>query len=67
MTLSYLRPGDRVTWLHVARGGYRYITPVDATVVRVGKKRVLVEVQHLRLGLVQRWVSPESLRERQVR
>lgn len=61
-----IREGDSVTWLHVPRGGYGYVVPVDGRVVKVGKKRVQVEVPHLRRGVVRRWVRPENLRERRV-
>jgi hypothetical protein len=38
-----LQPGERVTWLYESRGGYGYITPVPATVVRVTAQRVTID------------------------
>lgn len=34
MTLAEMAPGMLLTWLYVPRGGYAYVTPVDAEVVR---------------------------------
>lgn len=64
MKITEIKAGDRLTWLYEARGGYGYVTPVSALVVRVGQVRVLVEVQQLRprCELVQRWVRPDHLR-----
>jgi hypothetical protein len=58
------QPGDQATWLHEPRGGYGYVIPVNAVVVRVGPKRVLIEVARVNGDLVQRWVTPDRLRER---
>lgn len=54
--------GDRVTWMHEPRGGYGYQIPVDATVVRVGPRRVLIEAVTAAGVAKQVWVAPERLR-----
>jgi hypothetical protein len=59
-----MTPGARVIWRHVPRGGYGFATTVDAEVVRVGPKRVLVRVALLSGELVERWVSRASLARR---
>ncbi len=51
-----MQPGDRMTWLHQTRGGYRYIIPVDAEVVRTTARRVLVRVRLRNGDPVERWV-----------
>jgi hypothetical protein len=38
-----LQSGERVTWLYESRGGYGYVTPVPATVVRVSAQRVTID------------------------
>jgi hypothetical protein len=58
------KPGDRVTWLQQFSGGYGYMQPVDATVVRVGPKRVLIDAPLKSGGTKQVWVKPESLRRK---
>jgi hypothetical protein len=59
--------GQLVTWLYTPRGGYGFTTPVDATVIRVNPKSVRIQVWHKRLGLVERNVKMENLREREAR
>jgi len=54
--------GERVTWLHVPRGGYGYPFPVDAEVVRVAARRVRIRVEKQGGEPVERWVRPEHLR-----
>jgi hypothetical protein len=54
--------GDWCTWLHTPRGGYGYVIPVDARVVRVTPARAQVEVT-LRSGARElRWVRLAHLR-----
>jgi hypothetical protein len=57
-----MQPGDLATWLHRQRGGYRWIQPVDAVVVRTTPRRVLIEVSRATGERVQRWVTPDRLR-----
>lgn len=64
MNLREIKPGDRLVWLYTPRGGYGYSYAVDARVVKVGAKKVQIEVPHVHLGPVLRWVSPERLRPR---
>lgn len=59
-----MKPGDRMTWLHLTRGGYGYIVPVDAEIVRVGKSRVTIRVAKVGGELVLRHVKPEALKPR---
>ena len=64
MTIEELSPGMLVSWLHVARGGYGFPTPVDAVVLKVYRSRVRIRVP-LRDGhRVERLVMPDSLRPR---
>jgi len=37
--------GQAVTWLHVPRGGYGYVYPVDGVVTKVGPARITIRVQ----------------------
>lgn len=59
-----IQPGDKLTWLYTPRGGYGYITPVDAEVLKVGSRKVKIRVRKVSGELVERWVSPENLRPR---
>jgi hypothetical protein len=58
------QPGDLATWLYEPRGGYGYIIPVDAEVVRVTGKRVRVRVRRVSGEMVERTVTEERLRPR---
>jgi hypothetical protein len=49
--------------MHESRGGYGYLTPVPATVVRVGPKRITIDAQLARGGTKRITVSAESLRD----
>ena len=59
-------PGALVTWLHVPRGGYGYVLPIDGKVIRVGKYAhgvvALTEVTTKTGRKVQRRVLLENLR-----
>jgi hypothetical protein len=59
-------PGCLVTWLHVPRGGYGYVLPVDAKVVWCGRtaKTVRIEVVTKDGRTVVRTVDPKNLRWR---
>lgn len=57
-----LEPGASVTWMHQPLGGYGYVQPVQARVVRLGKSRVLIEAPLRIGGSKQTWVKPSSLR-----
>lgn len=62
MTTPPLTPGERVTWLHEQRGGYGFVIPVPATVVKVTAKRVTLDAE-LRYGGTKRVsVKPENIR-----
>lgn len=61
--LKALEVGDRVNWMYCARGGYGYITPVAAVILKIGPKRVQDRRrQHLRFlaGCAQEWHSQDS-------
>jgi hypothetical protein len=64
VTIDDLSPGLRVSWLHVARGGYGFPTPVDAVVLKVYRSRVRIEVPLGDGHRVERLVPPDSLRPR---
>ena len=58
-----LQPGDRVTWLYESRGGYGYVIPVPATIVRMGGKRVTIAALRKDGTTVLRHVTPDKLRK----
>lgn len=58
---SELKVGQKVIWLHETRGGYGYIWRIPATVVRIGKSRVTIEVTRRDGSKVLRSVLPEKL------
>lgn len=60
------QPGDHVTWLREQRGGYGFLQPVDALVLRLTAKRVIVRAHRHDGGYVERAVNPNSLRRREV-
>ena len=62
--MTTFHPGDQLTWLYTPRGGYGYMIPVNAEVVKVGAKTVRVRVLRTNGQLVERNVKPESLRPR---
>src|SRR5690606_32892205 len=68
MSNTAFQPGTRVTWRYEQRGGWGYVIPVAAVVVRVGPKRVLIRAASRRIGgewrIVERWVRPDRLRSR---
>ena len=59
-----LQPGSLATWLHEPRGGYGFTYPVNAEVLRVTAKRVLIRVPLKAGGTAERWVTPERLKLR---
>ena len=60
-----MKTGDTVIWICTPRGGYGYSYPVNGRVVKVGARRVLIEVPLARGGHCTRWVKPASLRARE--
>lgn len=56
-----LLPGQRVTWRHWPRGGWGYLERIPATVVRIGPKRVTIEVPLKAGGTKRVSVQPENL------
>lgn len=67
MQLSEIQPGQELTWLHEPRGGYGYVIPVNAKVIKLGPKKVQVEVMTAGrddsfMKLI--WVSPDKLKVR---
>ena len=59
--------GEKCIWLHTPRGGYGYQVPVNATVMAVARKRILIQVLRKDGVAVQRWVKPESLCKKEVK
>lgn len=56
---------DKVVWRQEHRGGYGYITPVAAVVIRPGEVRTRIAVHELASGeIVERSVKTDSLRPR---
>jgi hypothetical protein len=59
-----MKPGDKAIWNYTAPGGYGFVIPVDAEVVKVNPKTVRIRATN-RLGkMVERNVKPASLRAR---
>jgi len=62
-----LKVGDRVNWLR-STGGWGFVTPVAAVVLKIGSKRVKVRVAVAQRGgtwqVTERWVDPSSLKPR---
>lgn len=56
--------GHRVTWLRQHRGGYGYVTPVDATVEKCDGARIALRVRLTTGQSVVRHTRPEHLRRR---
>ena len=57
-----MRAGERAVWWCVPRGGYGFGYPVDATIIAVHRTRVTVRVKRRNGVVVDRRVSPSSLR-----
>ncbi len=57
-----MKPGDRMTWVHIPRGGYGYEFQVPCVIVRVGPKRATVDAQLARGGTKRVVVLLERLR-----
>lgn len=56
--------GEAVTWLHQPKGGYGYVIPVNATVVKVGKCQVQIDAELKDGGTKRTFVLPLNLRKR---
>lgn len=55
--------GESVTWLHHPRGGYGYIIPVAAKIIKITHSMATIEVTRSANGeKVQRIVKIENLR-----
>lgn len=54
--------GRLVTWLHVPRGGYGYVMPIDAKVIDVRGQKAEILVEQKDGRKVCRWVKISSLR-----
>ncbi|WP_186223835.1 hypothetical protein [Burkholderia gladioli] len=52
-----MRPGDRVTWSYNAPGGYGYVVPVAAVVLKVTAARARISVARKVSGT---WVREEK-------
>jgi len=59
-----IQAGDRVTWLHVPRGGYGYSMRIDAEILTMHGKHATVRVKARDGALVRRRVALSSLREK---
>ena len=58
-----MKPGDKVTWRHVPRGGWGYVFRVPAVVVSVGTKTVRIRAKLTGGGEKTVRVRPENLEE----
>jgi len=57
--------GQPVTWHYTPRGGYGYTVPVDATVTKIGPRRVQIEALSQWTRAMKRvWVDPANLSAR---
>lgn len=61
-----MQPGDQMTWTYTPRGGYGWMIPVNAEVVKVNTKTVRILVKRIDGQMVERNVKPESLKPRKV-
>jgi hypothetical protein len=59
-----MKAGDRVTWMHIPRGGYGYSLPIDAEIVKLHAKHATVKVKKRSGEVVRRRVTLSSLREK---
>jgi len=59
--------GSKVIWLHQPTGGYGYIIPVPATILRFkernGKNMAKIEVFTVKGQRKTRWVKADNLKE----
>lgn len=62
-----MKPGDRMTWLHIPCGGYGYVYPVNAEIVKINAKTVRIRVAKRSGELIERSVRPESLKPRETK
>ena len=60
-----MKPGDQMTWLHIPRGGYGFVYPVNAEIVKVNAKTIRIRVAKRDGALTERSVKPESLKPRE--
>lgn len=66
-TVKPFEVGDRVNWLRSARGGYGFVTPIAAVVLKIGQKRIQVRIAQRIDGAWHtkaRWVDADSLKPR---
>ena len=59
-----MKPGDQVSWSYTPRGGYGWVIPVNAEVVKVNPKTIRILVKRIDGEMVERNVRPESLKPR---
>lgn len=59
--MSDIKVGDKITWLHVIRGGYGYVERITGTVVKVTSKRVRIAVKTKDGETVRRWIRRENI------
>jgi len=59
-----MQPGDKVTWLYTPRGGYGFVIPVNAEIVKVNPKTIRIKVQKTNGTIVERNVDPGNIKER---
>lgn len=57
--------GDRVTWLCAPRGGYGYIWPVDAEVVKINRVRLRLRAKRWDGSYGEVNVRPENVRRKE--
>ena len=62
-----MKPGDQMSWSYTPRGGYGWVIPVNAEVVKVNAKTVRIRVKRIDGAMVERNVKPESLKQRGIR
>ncbi len=58
---AWIVPGAQVTWRHRPRGGCGYALALPGWVVKIGPRRVQIEVKQASGERVRRWVAPASL------
>lgn len=58
-----MKAGDKVSWLYTSPRGWNLAAWVPATVVKVTKKRVTIELEYKAKGVKRHSVCPDKLRQ----
>lgn len=56
-----IKYGEHYIWKHILKGGYGYIHYINATIIKIGKRKVKIEVLKNDGFFKQIWINPENL------